>query len=103
MSSMDDREMQAANGGAPLPTGFPDDAARLAKLMRNDPRVQFAFMALGGWDTHANQGSSRGQLANRLTPLGQGLASLVQELGPIFQNAVIVVMSEFGRTVRQNG
>ena len=102
MASMED-EMEVANGGAPLPNGFPDDAARLAKLMRNDPRVQLAFMALGGWDTHANQGSSQGQLANRLTPLGQGLAALVQGLGPIFQNTVIVVMSEFGRTVRQNG
>jgi uncharacterized protein (DUF1501 family) len=102
MSSMDE-EMMAANGGAPLPNGFPDDTARLAQLMRNDPHVQFAFMALGGWDTHANQGSAKGQLANRLMPLGQGLASLAQHLGPVFDDTTIVVMSEFGRTVRQNG
>ena len=102
MSSMD-QEMQAANGGAPLPNGFPDDAERLAQLMRNDPNVQFAFMALGGWDTHANQGSVKGQLANRLSPLGQGLDNLAQHLGPVFDQTVIVVMSEFGRTVKQNG
>jgi len=102
MSSMDD-EMQAANGGAPLPNGFPDDASRLAHLMRNDPNVQFAFMALGGWDTHANQGSVKGQLAGHLTPLGTGLASLAQQLGPMFDDTTIVVMSEFGRTVKQNG
>ena len=106
MNSMDNEiqaEMQAANGGAPLPNGFPDDAERLARLMRNDPNVQFAFLALGGWDTHANQGTVQGQLANRLTPLGSGLASLAQHLGPMFDDTTIVVMSEFGRTVKQNG
>jgi uncharacterized protein (DUF1501 family) len=102
MNSMDD-EMLAANGGAPLPSGFPDDAERLARFMRNDPHVQFAFLALGGWDTHANQGTVQGQLANRLTPLGSGLASLAQHLGPMFNDTTIVVMSEFGRTVKQNG
>jgi uncharacterized protein (DUF1501 family) len=55
--SMMDSEQQAANGGAPLPSGLPGDAARLAALMRNDPRIQLAFVALGGWDTHASQGA----------------------------------------------
>ncbi len=98
-----EKEQIAANNGAPLPTGFPDDAARLARLMRNDPNVQLAFVALGGWDTHAGQGTARGQLANRLRPLGEGLAVLADRLGPVFDDTVIVVMSEFGRTARENG
>ena len=101
MSSMES-ESQLADGGAPLPNGFPNDAARLGGLFRNDPRIQCAFVALGGWDTHANQGAGSGQLANRLAPLGQGLATLARRLGPVFDDTVIVVMSEFGRTVRQN-
>ena len=104
--SMDGRmqvEMQDANNGASLPNGFPDDAARLATLMHNDSRVQLAFIALGGWDTHANQGAGKGQLANRLSPLGQGLAALATRLGPVLDDTVVVVMSEFGRTVRENG
>ena len=96
-------EMQMADNGAPLPNGFPDDAARLARLMRNDPKIQLAFVALGGWDTHASQGAARGQLANRLAPLGQGLSVLAQRLGPLFDDTTIVVMSEFGRTARENG
>ncbi|HEY0587452.1 MAG TPA: DUF1501 domain-containing protein [Pseudoduganella sp.] len=96
-------EMQAADNGAPLPNGFPDDAGRLATLMRNNPNIQLAFIALGGWDTHANQGAGSGQLASRLQPLGQGLAILAQRLGPLFDDTVIVVMSEFGRTARENG
>lgn len=102
MASMQ-TESQIADNGAPLPNGFPDDAARLAVLFRNDPRVQIAFIALGGWDTHANQGAGTGQLAARLAPLAQGLATLAQRLGPMFDDTTIVVMSEFGRTVRQNG
>lgn len=97
------QEMQAADNGAPLPNGFPDDAARLAGLMRSDARMQVAFIALGGWDTHANQGAATGQLANRLAPVGLGLATLAQRLGPLFEHTTIIVMSEFGRTARQNG
>lgn len=101
--SVAEKEQMAANNGAPLPNGFPDDATRLARLIRNDPRVQLAFVALGGWDTHAGQGAARGQLANRLAPLGRGLAALADTLGPVFDDTVVVVMSEFGRTARENG
>jgi uncharacterized protein (DUF1501 family) len=98
-----DHEQMVANNGAPLPNGFPDDAGRLAQLMRRDPNVQIAFLALGGWDTHVNQGGAKGQLANRLQPLGQGLAELATRLGPVFDDTTILVISEFGRTARQNG
>lgn len=101
MTSLE-QEMRAADNGAPLPNGFPTDAANVARLMRSG-RVQLAFLALGGWDTHVNQGAATGQLASRLTPLAQGLATLARELGPQWDETVVVVMSEFGRTVRQNG
>jgi uncharacterized protein (DUF1501 family) len=103
MAAVETPQMQAADRGAPLPNGFPDDAARLATLMRNDPKIQMAFVALGGWDTHVGQGAGTGQLANRLAPLGQGLAVLAERLGPLFDDTVVVVMSEFGRTARENG
>jgi uncharacterized protein (DUF1501 family) len=103
MAAAESPEMLAADRGAPLPNGFPDDAARLAALMRKDPKIQLAFVALGGWDTHASQGAATGQLANRLAPLGQGLAVLAERLGPLFDDTVVLVMSEFGRTARENG
>ncbi|MEO8386302.1 MAG: DUF1501 domain-containing protein [Betaproteobacteria bacterium] len=101
-ASMDKTEMQASNG-APLPNGFPGDASRLATLFKNDAKIQMAFIALGGWDTHVNQGAGQGKLANLLTPLGQGLANLSRQLGNLFNDTTIVVMSEFGRTARENG
>ncbi|MDY7537370.1 DUF1501 domain-containing protein [Undibacterium sp. RTI2.1] len=102
MDHMDKVEMAASNG-APLPNGFPRDASRLATLMKNDPKIQMAFFALGGWDTHVNQGSDKGKLANLLSPLGKGLATLSKQLGPLFDDTTIVVMSEFGRTAHENG
>ena len=98
-----EQDMAEANNGAPGPRGFPNDTARLAHLIARDPSIRLAFLALGGWDTHVNQGSSKGNLANHLQPLGEGLADFATALGPHYQDTVIIVMSEFGRTVRQNG
>ncbi len=102
MSDLEE-EMKMANNGAPLPELFASDAQRLAQLMVTDPRIQLGFIALGGWDTHVNQGSSKGQLARNLERLGQGLTALTTGLGSVYDNTVIVVMSEFGRTVQENG
>jgi uncharacterized protein (DUF1501 family) len=98
-----EQEMQAADNGAPSVNGFPAQAKRLASIVRRDSAIKVAFVALGGWDTHVNQGSSRGQLANRLQALGQGLATFTKELGPTLDDTVILVISEFGRTVHENG
>ena len=61
------------------------------------------FLSLGGWDTHVNQGKGRGQLANRMQPLGDGLAAFARGLGEAWDDTIVVVLSEFGRTVRENG
>jgi uncharacterized protein (DUF1501 family) len=98
-----EQDMTEANNGAPSPDGFSDDTGRLARLIARDPSIRLAFLALGGWDTHVSQGSSQGQLANHLKPLGDGLASLVKDLGAAYDDTVILVISEFGRTVHENG
>jgi uncharacterized protein (DUF1501 family) len=98
-----DSEMHDANNGAPPSYAFAGDASRLAALMRRDSGVQLGFLAVGGWDTHANQGGAKGQLANLLTPFAQGMAALARNLGPVYADTTIVVISEFGRTVAQNG
>lgn len=96
-------EMTQANNGAPMPTGFAEEAHKLGSLIARDPTIQLAFMHLGGWDTHTNQGSATGQLANRLKDLGKGVKALVDRLGSVYSDTAIVVVSEFGRTVRENG
>ncbi|WP_343587126.1 DUF1501 domain-containing protein [Herbaspirillum sp.] len=103
MAEINSDEQQMANNGAPLPNGLSLDTARLGRLMRKDPRIRLSFLAVGGWDTHTNQGNGAGQLAGRLGPLATGLATLARELGPVFNDTVIVAVSEFGRTFRENG
>lgn len=98
-----EKEMQDASNGAPPPVGFASDATKLAQVMRGDSRTQLGFIEVGAWDTHVNQGNSNGQLANKLKHLGEGIATLVKELGPLYKNTAIIVMSEFGRTVKENG
>ena len=98
-----DPEQVQANRGAPLPKNFRGFGNQLANLFRRDPSIQVAFMDLGGWDTHVNQGAGGGQLASHLAPLGTGLADLASGLGPLFKDTTVVVMSEFGRTAHENG
>jgi len=95
-------EMTAANRGATSPKGFELAARRIGRLMRSD--YNLAFVDVGGWDTHVNQGGATGYLADRLGELGRGLAALSEELGPeAWNDTTIVVISEFGRTFRENG
>jgi uncharacterized protein (DUF1501 family) len=98
------QDMTEAAGGAPSPTGFAEDAAHFCKLVRKDPTIQIGFFALSGWDTHVREGGVQGQLATHLRQLGQGLAEFPKGLGEEgYGRTVIVVVSEFGRTARENG
>lgn len=94
--------MGASSGGA----GGNRDARNLVELGRlahAHDELEVGFVDLGGWDTHVNQGAAEGQLARRIASLGEGLAGLVRELGSSMRETVVVVMTEFGRRVEQNG
>jgi uncharacterized protein (DUF1501 family) len=96
-----DEEMRAASRGAVDSRGFELTAERIAVMMRD--RYRIGFVDVGGWDTHVNQGAAQGQLATHLAALGRGLAAYAAALGPQWRNTVVVVLSEFGRTFRENG
>jgi uncharacterized protein (DUF1501 family) len=100
--SMDlQNEMVAASRGAPSASGFAQETQRIATLMRDQYRL--GFVDVGGWDTHVNQGNVTGGLANNLRNLGEGLAAYANALGDEWNNTTVVVVSEFGRTFRENG
>jgi uncharacterized protein (DUF1501 family) len=94
-------EMQAANRNALTAKGFELEARRMAGLMKD--KFNIGFIDVGGWDTHVNQGNAQGQLASLLTSLGQGLAGFADQMGPAWEQTVVFVLSEFGRTFRENG
>ncbi len=65
--------------------------------------VEVLFLDCGGWDNHVNEGGAQGQLANLLKDLGQSLAAFHQDMGDRMADIVVVTMSEFGRTAKENG
>ena len=90
--------------GANYPKGaFGDSMRQIAQLLKANLGVEAAFADIGGWDTHQNQGNATGQLANRLKEFSEGIAAFWTDMGDQAEDVVVVTMSEFGRTARQNG
>jgi uncharacterized protein (DUF1501 family) len=90
--------------GADYPRGrFGDSLKQLAQLIKANLGVQVAFADIGGWDHHVNEGSTEGQIANVLREFSQSLGAFWTDLGDLRADTVVVTMSEFGRTARENG
>jgi uncharacterized protein (DUF1501 family) len=94
-------EMMAANRNAVTTRGFELSAQRIGVLMQD--KFNLGFVDVGGWDTHVNQGGEQGYLSNRIGELGRGLVALKTALGPQWKDTLVIVVSEFGRTFRENG
>ena len=105
------RMLKEANPGAYTPangadyprSGFGEAMKQVAQLIKNDLGLEVAFTELGQWDHHANEGAAVGQIANRLDDFARGLAAFQRDLGNQMADVVVVTMSEFGRTVKENG
>jgi uncharacterized protein (DUF1501 family) len=82
---------------------FGDSLKQLAQLIKANLGVQVAFADIGGWDHHVNEGSTQGQIANVLGEFSQSIAAFWTDLGDLGEDTVVVTMSEFGRTARENG
>jgi uncharacterized protein (DUF1501 family) len=92
----------AANANYPRGR-FGDSLKQLAQLIKANLGVQVAFADIGGWDHHVNEGSIQGQIANVLGDFSQSIAAFWTDLGDLGEDTVVVTMSEFGRTARENG
>jgi len=101
------QDARAALQNAAVKTTAPDrvsGAARMAAtLMRSVGGPEVAVIEATGWDTHANQGGAKGALAQRLAGLDQALRALADELGPLWPQTAVLVVTEFGRTAAMNG
>jgi uncharacterized protein (DUF1501 family) len=82
---------------------FGQHLRQIAQLIKADVGLEIAFADVGGWDTHVNQGGATGQLSARLDDFAKSIHALVTDLGDRMADVVIMTMSEFGRTARQNG
>ncbi|MSP39990.1 MAG: DUF1501 domain-containing protein [Deltaproteobacteria bacterium] len=104
MTQLRQIEAKIPANNAAYPTGKLGAGLRqVARLIKADVGLEIAFAEIDGWDTHVNQGGATGQLANRLKELSDSLAAFHQDLGERIEDVVILTMSEFGRTARENG
>lgn len=76
---------------------------QIAQLIKAGVGLEVAFAEAGGWDTHVNEGNSRGQLSNLLADFGKAIAAFGTDLGKRMDDVVLITMSEFGRTAKENG
>lgn len=74
-----------------------------ARFLRQEDGPQVAVFDTMGWDTHFNEGGAKGQLAQRLATLDAALAGLKAGLGPVWTDTAVLLATEFGRTVAENG
>ena len=99
-----DPQQYAPAAGANYPKGrFGDAMRQTAQLIKSNVGVQIAFTDIGGWDHHVNEGAVDGQLGNVLREFAQSIAAFWIDLGTLAEDTVLISMSEFGRTARENG
>jgi uncharacterized protein (DUF1501 family) len=98
-----EQNYQPANG-AEYPKGrLGLSLQQIAQMVKGNIGLEVAFVDVGGWDHHVNEGGVQGQLSNLLRELAEGLAAFHRDMGDQMKDLVLVTMSEFGRTARENG
>jgi uncharacterized protein (DUF1501 family) len=99
-----DPAKRTPDNGADYPkSSFGNALKQIAQLIKADVGLEVAFTDVGGWDTHAGEGGAQGQLSNRLRDYGLAIAAFAKDLGSRMGDVTLVTMSEFGRTVKENG
>ena len=96
-------QYKAENGANYPQTPFGNALRQTAQLIKAGVGLEVAFAEIGGWDTHVNEGNQQGQLSNLLRQFSNAIAALYTDLGQRMDDVVILTMSEFGRTVKENG
>ncbi len=103
LKSADPQRLQPENGALYPNTPLGNSLKQIGQLIKSDVGLEVAFTDVGGWDTHAGEGGPQGQLANHLRQFSDAIAAFIRDLGSRMGDVVLVTMSEFGRTVRENG
>jgi uncharacterized protein (DUF1501 family) len=103
LKAADPQKLQPENG-AHYPNGpLAGSLRQIAQLIKSDVGLEVAFADVSGWDTHAGEGGAQGQLANNLRQFAEAISAFMQDLGSRMGDVVLMTMSEFGRTVKENG
>ena len=104
MATLEEVRARVPASGEAYPRGpFGKSMGEIARLIKSGIPMKIAFTEMGGWDTHAYQGSVNGLMARNLQQFAQGVMAFYRDLGDQMENVLVLTLSEFGRTVRENG
>lgn len=103
LRAADPARYQAEHGAEYPSSPFGQRLREIAQLIKSGVGLEIAFADVGGWDTHVNQGGANGQLAARLRDFASSISAFVTDMGNRMGDVMLLTMSEFGRTARQNG
>ena len=103
LKTADPQKLQPENGAVYPNNPLGNSLKQIAQLIKSNVGLEVAFTDVSGWDTHAGEGGAQGQLANNLRNFSDAIAAFTKDLGSRMGEVVLVTMSEFGRTVRENG
>ncbi len=103
LQSANPQKYQAEHGAVYPPGQFGQRMRQIAQLIKANVGMEIAFADVGGWDTHVNEGAGTGQLAQKLDEFGKSIAAFALDMGDKMSDIVVMTMSEFGRTAKENG
>ncbi len=103
MATVASKSLPGGSPQPPLMREFVDTAQAAARFLGSADGPRIGVLSYNGWDTHANAGALKGQLANRLGGLDAAIKAFAEGVGPAWKDTVVVVVTEFGRTARVNG
>jgi uncharacterized protein (DUF1501 family) len=103
LRKIDINKFPPENGADYPKSGLGQKMQQIGVMLKAGIGVEVLFVDCGGWDNHVNEGGAQGQLSNLLKDLGQSLAAFHQDMGDRMSDVVVVTMSEFGRTAKENG
>jgi uncharacterized protein (DUF1501 family) len=103
LKSADVKGYRPANGAVYPVSPLGNSLKQIAQLIKMDVGTEVAFAECGGWDTHYNQGTENGTFARNVADLSNSIAAFWTDLGGLQDDVEVMTMTEFGRTVHQNG
>lgn len=103
MQKTDTRNYQPANNAVYPTSPLGNSLKQIAQLVKMDVGLEVAFAESGGWDTHFNQGAQTGIFARNVADLSNSITAFWTDLGSYQDDLTVMTMTEFGRTVKQNG
>jgi uncharacterized protein (DUF1501 family) len=103
LNKVDTKNYKAENGANYPNSALGNSLKQIAQLIKMDLGLEVAFAESGGWDTHFNQGTSNGIFSRNVNDLSESMMAFWTDMGTFQDDITVMTMTEFGRTVKQNG